>query len=57
MGSVIITLSHGEAQADMVLQFGEGTENPSVMIENHSREDQIKLGAIQRFPDQKEKSA
>jgi hypothetical protein len=53
MDSVIIPLSHGEAQADLILQFGIGTENPSVMIENHSREEQIKMGEIQRFPGEK----
>jgi hypothetical protein len=50
MDSVIVTVSHDEAQADLILQFGEGTENPSVSIENHSRDEQIKLGAVQRFP-------
>jgi hypothetical protein len=50
MGSVIITLSHGKVLADLILQWGEGTDNPSVTIENHSREDQIELGPIQRFP-------
>jgi hypothetical protein len=57
MGSFIVTLTHGEASADLILQFGEGTENPSAMIENHSRTEQIKLGAIQRFPDQESKDA
>ncbi len=51
MTSAIISLSHGEAKADLILQYGEGTADPSVMIENYSREEQIELGDIQRFAD------
>ena len=57
MNSIIISVSHGEALADLFLQFGEGTEDPSVLLENHNQREQIKLGEIQRFPgmDRKER--
>ncbi len=51
--SAIISLSSGDkARADLILQYGDGTENPSVMIINHSGEAQIELGDIQRFRDE-----
>jgi hypothetical protein len=49
--SVIIGLKSGEAKADLILQFGAGTDNPSAMIINHSGEAEIELGDIQRFAD------
>ncbi len=51
MNTLIIPLSHGVASADLILQFGPGTENPSVMIQNHHAHELIELGEIQRFPD------
>lgn len=52
MNTVIVPISHGEASADLIFQFGEGTEDPSVMLNNRNRMEQIKLGEIQRFPNQ-----
>jgi hypothetical protein len=49
--SAIISLSSGKASADLILQYGIGTQNPSVMIINHSGEAQIELGDIHRFTD------
>jgi hypothetical protein len=49
--SAIITLSSGKASADLILQYGMGTQNPSVMLINHSGEAQIELGDIHRFTD------
>ena len=50
--SAIISLSSGHAKADLILQFGVGTENPSVMIINHVGEETIEFGDIQRFSDE-----
>jgi hypothetical protein len=49
--SAIISLSSGKASADLILQYGMGTQNPSVMLINHSGEAQIELGDIHRFTD------
>lgn len=50
--TVTISLSHGDANADLFLQFGEGTDNPSVMIENHNGDERIAVGDIQRLPEE-----
>jgi hypothetical protein len=57
VSSAILSLTHGEAKADLILQYGEGTQNPSVMIENYSKDEQISLGDIQRFQDGESTSA
>jgi hypothetical protein len=50
--SAIISLSSGKARVDLIVQYGQGTENPSVMLINHSGEEQIELGDINRFTDE-----
>jgi hypothetical protein len=50
--SAIISLSSGEARADLILQYGQGTDNPTVLLINHSGEAQIELGDVQRFKDE-----
>jgi hypothetical protein len=53
MRSAIISLSSGEARADLFLQYGPGTDDPSVLVINHCGDAQIDLGDIQRFPEDK----
>jgi hypothetical protein len=50
--SAIISLSSGAARADLIVQYGQGTENPSVLLINHVGEAQIDLGDINRFSDE-----
>ena len=57
MMSAIISLSSGDARADLIVQYGPGTETPSVLIINHSGEAQIELGDIQRFADEDPKAS
>jgi hypothetical protein len=49
--TVQIDVSHGEAKATLTLESGPGTDDPSVLLTNHSRE-AIVLGEVRRFSDE-----
>lgn len=49
--TVQIDVSHEKAKATLTLEFGEGTDNPSVVLTNHDR-DPIVLGEVRRFTDE-----
>ena len=50
--TVEIDVRHAGSKATLILEFGPGTEEPSVMIENYSR-DAILLGEIRRSDEAK----